>query len=116
MFNQEPGHHEVCPICLWEDELGQLRFPNMPGLSNCVSLAEAQLNYLQIGVAERKNAGKGRQAFPEERLDEGWRPVNPDIDNLEEPARGIDYANTYPWRDTSVLYYWRPTYWRRVVG
>ena len=24
MFAQEPGHHEVCPICLWEDDLAQL--------------------------------------------------------------------------------------------
>ena len=30
--------------------------------------------------------------------------------------RGIDYANSYPLNDTTVLYYWRATYWRRLAS
>ncbi len=46
----------------------------------------------------------------------GWRPLNPDQDKPEKPSRGISYGDSYPWPDTTVLYYWRSTYWRRVVG
>ncbi len=116
VFDREPGYHQVCPICLWEDELAQLRFPTMPGVSNAVSLMDAQLNYQRFGVAERKNQGRGRQALAGEDLEEGWRPIDPRIDNLEQPMSGEDYATSYPWANTTVLYYWRPTYWRRVVG
>jgi hypothetical protein len=30
--------------------------------------------------------------------------------------RGTAYGDSYPWPDTTVLYYWRATYWRRVVS
>jgi hypothetical protein len=116
VFDREPGFHQVCPICLWEDELAQLRFPMMPGISNTVSLVDAQVNYQRIGVAERKNQGQGRAALDGEDVEEGWRPIDPQIDNLERPTSGEDYATSYPWSNTTVLYYWRPTYWRRVVG
>ena len=116
VFDREPGFHQTCPICLWEDELAQLRFPMMPGISNTVSLVDAQINYQQFGVAERKNRGRGRVAFADEKIDEGWRPIDPSIDNLEQPMAGEDYAVSYPWSNTTVLYYWRSTYWRRVVG
>ncbi|MEN8177869.1 MAG: CPCC family cysteine-rich protein [Pseudomonadota bacterium] len=116
VFDREPGYHQTCPICLWEDELAQLRFPAMPGISNSVSLVDAQINYQRIGVAERKNMGQGRAAIAGEALEEGWRPIDPSIDNLEQPTSGEDYSTSYPWSNTTVLYYWRPTYWRRVVG
>lgn len=116
VFDQEPGHHQICPICLWEDELAQLRFPTMPGISNTVSLLDAQQNYQRIGVAERKNIGQGRAALDDEAIDDGWRPIDPSIDNLEQPTAGEDYSTSYPWSNTTVLYYWRPTYWRRLLG
>jgi len=116
VFDREPGYHQVCPICLWEDELAQLRFPTMPGVSNSVSLVDAQSNYQRFGVAERKNQGQGREALDSEAVEEGWRPIDPLIDNLEQPTSGEDYSTSYPWTNTTVLYYWRPTYWRRVVG
>lgn len=116
VFDREPGYHQVCPICLWEDELAQLRFPRMTGVSNGVCLLQAQLNYQKYGVAEVKNRGRGREAFSSEGLDEGWRPIDPEKDNLEEPRRGEDYESTYPWGNTTVLYYWRPTYWRKLAS
>ena len=110
-----PGYHEVCPICGWEDELSQLRFVEMPGISNHVTLIRAQENFVEYGVSEKRNLGLGREPVPGEKRDIDWRPIDPAKDNIEEPHSGIDYATSYP-EDTTVLYYWRSTYWRRVVG
>ena len=114
MFDSQPGSHQVCPICGWEDDLAQLRFPRMPGSANAVSLENAQVNYAAFGVAEVKNRGMTRSALEQERRDEDWRPLDANRDNIEEPQRGISYADSYPLGDTTVLYYWRPNYWRRL--
>ena len=116
VFVHQPGNHERCPICLWEDDLAQLRFPRMPGSSNHVSLEEAQHNFVDCGAAERRNAGSGRAPLPDEPREAAWRPLDADRDNLEEPQRGVDYGDTYPLNDTTVLYYWRETYWRRLAS
>ena len=116
VFRQQPGNHEKCPICLWEDDLAQLRFPLLPGSANHVSLLEAQRNYADFGAAERRYRDVGRERPDEERRDRGWRPLDPERDNVEVPRGGIDYANSYPLNDTTVLYYWRDTYWRRLAS
>jgi hypothetical protein len=113
VHDRMPGHHEVCPICGWEDDLAQLRFPLMNGGANHVSLHTGQQNYAAVGAAEKKNRGLTRAPFEQERMDRAWRPLDIKRDNVEEPRRGENYAVTYPWRDTTVLYYWRDTYWRR---
>ncbi len=116
VFRHQPGSHERCPICQWEDDLAQLRFPRMPGGANGVSLERAQQNFVEIGVADRRRLGLGRAPLAEERREEGWRPLDPVRDNPEEPQRGVDYAESYPLADTTVLYYWRATYWRRFAS
>ena len=116
VFNSAPGNHEVCPVCGWEDDLAQLRFPRMPGSANAVSLENAQKNYVDYGVAERKNQGTTREPFESELRDKDWRPLDPGRDNIEESARGVKYADSYPLADTTVLYYWRPNYWRRLTS
>jgi hypothetical protein len=116
VFRQQPGSHERCPICQWEDDLAQLRFPRMPGGANAVSLERAQQNFAEIGVADRRRLGLGRAPLAEERRESGWRPLDPARDNPEEPERGVDYAESYPLADTTVLYYWRASYWRRLVS
>ena len=88
VFSREPGNHQVCPICMWEDELAQLRFPLMPSLSNGVSLRVAQDNYHSFGAAQRRNRGLTREPLEGEQLDPGWRRLDPAIDNIEEPQRG----------------------------
>lgn len=113
---QVPGSNKVCPICGWEDDLAQLRFPLMPGSSNHVSLQEGQRNFQSFGAAERRNRGTLRDAEGHEPLEPGWRPLDPARDNIELPRRGIGYADSYPWPDTTVLYYWRETYWRRLAS
>jgi len=116
VFRMQPGGNERCPICLWEDDLAQLRFPRLAGSANHVSLDEAQHNYADFGAAERRHRGAGRAPLDVERREDGWRPLDPVRDNIEEPQRGIDYADSYPLADTTVLYYWRETYWRRLAS
>jgi hypothetical protein len=111
-----PGFHQVCPICGWEDDLTQLRFPQMPGSSNTVSLAEAQQNFQHYGASERRNIGRTRAPVDGEPREPGWRLLDPARDNCEQPRRGDSYADSYPWPDTTVLYYWRQTYWRRLAS
>lgn len=116
VFGRQPGSNEKCPICLWEDDLAQLRFPRLPGSANHVSLEDAQHNYFEFGVAERRNRGGGRAPLDVEPRAAGWRPLDPARDNLEEPQGGIEYGDSYPLSDTTVLYYWRTTYWRRLAS
>jgi hypothetical protein len=116
VFERQPGGSERCPICLWEDDLAQLRFPRLPGSANHVSLEDAQHNFAHFGAAERRNAGLTRAPFDGEPREHGWRPLDPARDNIEEPQRNVGYGDSYPLADTTVLYYWRATYWRRVAG
>ena len=88
---------------------------DLPGAANHVSLRTAQKNYEAFGAAERRTASEARDPVPGEARENQWRPVDPGKDSIEEPARGVDYAESYP-EDTTELYYWRPTYWRRIVG
>ena len=111
VFNLPPGYHGSCPICRWEDDLAQLRFPLMPGSSNRVSLIEAQRNFSNYGSVDRFHIRDTRKPELGDMRESGWRPLNEDLDNIEEPQRGIDYSCNYP-QDTTVLYYWRETYWR----
>jgi hypothetical protein len=116
VFQRQPGNHERCPICLWEDDLAQLRFPLMSGSSNGVSLADAQHNFVEFGAAERRNTQLGRKPLDSDMRDNGWRPLDASQDNVEVPQGGVDYADSYPLADTTVLYYWRETYWRRLAS
>ena len=116
VFDLQPGHHQSCPICGWEDDMAQLRFPLMSGSANTVSLDEAQHNFAAFGAAEQKKRHLARAPLDDDRQDRGWRPLDSRRDNVEHPSRGVKYADSYPLEDTTVLYYWRPTYWRRVVG
>lgn len=88
----------------------------MPGSANHVSLEQAQHNYADFGAAEQRHAGEARAPVAGEAREAEWRPLDPAHDNVEEPQRGIDYGDTYPLADTTVLYYWRATYWRRLAS
>lgn len=114
VFDYTPGHHQRCPICAWEDDLAQLRFADMVGGANSVSLLRAQQNYRECGAAVPRHLDATREPFEDEEIEEGWRPIDRSVDNIEQPRRGQQYAESYPYEDTTVLYYWRATYWRRL--
>ncbi|MCF2538686.1 hypothetical protein K6168_23930 [Streptomyces sp. FB2] len=40
-----PGSYEICPVCFWEDDGVQSRWPTMAGGANQVSLIDAQRNW-----------------------------------------------------------------------
>ena len=116
VFCHPPGSHKTCPICQWEDDLAQLRFPRMPGSANPVSLEDAQQNYANFGAAMRRQTIEARTPLEDEARDATWRPLDATRDNIEVPMRGVGYADSYPFDDPTVLYYWRGTYWRRFAS
>lgn len=87
----------------------------MPGSANHVSLCEGQKNFARFGCAERRHRDISRDPVPGEQREQSWRPIDPARDNIEQPQTGIKYGASYP-EDTTVLYYWRATYWRRKVS
>ena len=105
VFDDGPGCDEICPICFWEDDLSQLRFPMMPG-ANHVSLIEAQQNYARDGVCEMRLQVHVRALQASDLRDPEWRPINAHTDHIERPVEGVDYGNSYP-QDRARLYYWR---------
>jgi hypothetical protein len=96
--------------------MSQLRFARMPGGANTESLERAQQNFADFGAATRRSSALARSPFDDERRDPEWRPLDPAVDNIEEPRRGTAYADSYPVEDPTVLYYWRGTYWRRYAS
>jgi hypothetical protein len=108
-FTEPPGHYEICPVCFWEDDNLQLRWPDMPGGANSLSLLDSQRAYAEMGAMEYRFTGLVRMAAADEPLDDGWRPIDLAVDDFE--PNGTFHA---PWpADLTVLYWWRPTFWRR---
>lgn len=106
VFAEAPGSDDICLVCFWEDDLTQLRWPELAGAKNEVSLKEAQRNFVELGASEERFRGDVRNATDSEPLDEGFRPIA-DTDPFEGPD------DSAPWpEDATTLYYWRPTYWR----
>lgn len=107
MFEEPPGSDDICLVCFWEDDLAELRWPAFAGGANAVSLVEAQRNFAKLGAIEERFAGDVRAPTPNEPLDPEWRPIA-ETDPFESPD------DAAPWPDDSTtLYYWRPTFWRK---
>ncbi|QEX14952.1 hypothetical protein FRZ44_02310 [Hypericibacter terrae] len=100
-----PGSYDICPICFWEDDISQLRFPEMGG-ANHVSLIQGQRNFVRIGASEERILKHVRKPLASEQRDPDWRPIDPARDQIERPQAGVDYGSTYP-ADSTRLYYWR---------
>jgi hypothetical protein len=120
-FDDPPGSHMICPVCLWEDDAVQLRWPDYSGGANGPALIDAQRTYAEIGAVKARLLRYVRPATAAEQVEPWWRPVDLAIDPFE--PRGVSLmpwpeslprdGNHTPWpEDRTVLYYWRPGYWR----
>ncbi|HYO98435.1 MAG TPA: CPCC family cysteine-rich protein [Polyangiaceae bacterium] len=106
VFEEPPGSDDICLVCFWQDDVMQLRWPQLGGSANAVSLEEAQRNFLRLGASEARFSGDVRPPAADEPLDSTWRPIDPS-DAFEAPD------DSAPWPDDSTtLYYWRRTFWR----
>lgn len=111
------GDYEICPICGWEDDPSQLRFASMAGGANKPSLIDAQRNFELRGLSDPEAMKHGRISVrmptPSDRRDGDWRPIRDEEVEVAEP--GVDQGRNYP-PSIEQLYYWRPTFWRRMAG
>jgi len=111
VFDGPPGSYALCPICDWEDDGVQLRFPDLAGGANGPSLIEAQRNFAAFGASDPR-CPPARAPAPEDRRDPDWRPVDLWCDVLAHAEAGDRPA---PWPDDPAhLYYWRDDFWQRA--
>ena len=109
VFVEPPGSYDICPVCFWEDDSVQLRWPDWAGGANRPCLIESQRTYERLGAMEARFMDNVRVATPDEPIEIGWRPVSLTIDSFE--PKGVQVT---PWPDDlTVLYWWRTTFWRR---
>jgi len=100
VFDQVPGSYELSPVCDWEDDGVQLRFPLMRGGANPECLAEYQqklLESLPLSLKETKGFNRDSQ----------WRPLTAeDCRNTEGmPQSGREYFDSIDAEE--ARYYWR---------
>ncbi len=109
VFDEGPGSYDICPVCFWEDDNVQLRWPDWAAGANKPSLVDGQRNFIEFGVAEERLRGHVRLPRDDQPREKGWRLIDFSRDSFE--PRGMSER---PWPDElSVLYWWRPTFWRR---
>ncbi|SHJ46675.1 Cysteine-rich CPCC [Nocardiopsis flavescens] len=104
-----PGMYEICPICFWEDDRAQLRWPLMAGGANRVRLVDAQRHYADHGVCREEDRPHVRPATDADRREPGFRHIDLLIDDIE-----LAPDPRVPWpADLAGLYWWRPGFGRR---
>jgi hypothetical protein len=109
VFTDPPGSDDICLVCFWQDDLMQLRWPQLGGATNVASLETAQRNFARFGASEERFVRDVRAPTADEPLDPEWRPIR-ESDPFESPD------DSAPWpEDRTRLYYWRPTFWRLVL-
>ena len=109
VFHDRVGSYEICPICFWEDDLVQTRWPDYTGGANKPSLIECQRNYQTFGAKQARVIKHVRPAAENEPIDAGWYPLGPASLGCFEPIG--DSPEPWP-TDRTALYWWRPTFWR----
>src|SRR5215831_16408275 len=107
VFKREPGSYASCPICHWEDDIVQLRWPDYVGGANRPSLVECQRNYRDGGAKEPRCKSRVREATADEPIEKEWRPIDPVLDRFE--PRGVKEFGALG-EDLTVLYWWRPSF------
>jgi Cysteine-rich CPCC len=84
VLDEEPGSYEICPICFWEDDLSQLRWPDSAGCANRPSLIEAQAAFAEIGAIEPRLVPYVRKPRDDYGRDPQWRPFDATRDEVEQ--------------------------------
>ena len=99
VFSSELGSYDLCPVCDWEDDFVQYKFPTMGGGANTLSLQNYQQKWLQIlpvNITEHKGYSR----------DSKWRPLEENDlllpDQTPKTGRGYFDALT----DEQLKYYW----------
>ena len=107
VFNSPPGSCDICPICFWEDDVVQLRWPDWTGGANGPSLKQSQKNYLQFSAIEERFIGNVRRPSLDEAIDDGWRVISE-----QDCFENMNTQEQSPWPDDLTVLYW----WRRGLG
>ncbi|SDR99552.1 CPCC family cysteine-rich protein [Microlunatus soli] len=96
------GRYDLCAVCFWEDDPNQLERPLSEDGANGKSLVDSQRCYQRIGAMDEIFIRKVRRARTNERLDDRWRPLEPqrDLDGAGAQTAGsrAEYASLYWWR------------------
>ena len=110
VFAEPTGSYDICPICFWQDDESQLRFPTMGGGANRSPLIDAQKNFAEFGASAHRLLDHVRKPRPHEQREAGWRPINPMQDLTATPLGEalITCGDNYP-TNRALLYYWRAT-------
>jgi predicted ester cyclase len=81
----------------------------MGGGPNSASLIEAQANFREFGACEARLTAYTRPPRDDDAIEPGWRPIDEQRDHFES----VESSTRPDWpKDETVLYWWRPTYWR----
>lgn len=65
---EHPGRHEICPVCVWEDDPAQSADPHSREGGNWgCSLDEARKNYALMGASDPHWIADARPARPQEK-------------------------------------------------
>ena len=87
VFESSSGSYEICPVCDWEDDPVQLKYPELKGGANRHSFWEAQQKILE-------RIPETTQAFSGYVRDRRWRPMNKPVYQGPGPPIAIPSANT----------------------
>ncbi|WP_423380286.1 CPCC family cysteine-rich protein [Burkholderia sp. LMG 32019] len=61
-----PGSYEICPVCFWEDDFTQTRYPDLSGGANRPCLMDARKNFAAYGACEERALPHVRAPVDEE--------------------------------------------------
>lgn len=108
MFTEPPGSYDICEICFWEDDMFQLKFPNLDLGPNHISLIDAQKHYKKFGVSELRIKKYVRKVTKDDRRDPQWRQIDISKDTIAGNDEFLGVARHYDWEEDKMsLYYWR---------
>lgn len=101
VFEEPLGSYDICPVCGWEDDDVQARFPLLKGGANRECLFERQQRLLQrLPFGVNKHSGYPRCC--------DWRPLtlaecNSNAERM--PTTGVTYFDAAA--EEPMDYYWR---------